>query len=175
MDETRGRETAGEIRSGRAPSRFAVYFRVRHYEADALGHVNNAAWLHYLEHAAIEHSAALGYSLERFAALGGAFIVRRHEIDYLAPAAPGDTLQVLTWPVEFEGARAIREYEVRLAASAAEASGTPVPADRFWPAAETPDGPLLVRARTVWVWVDATRGRPRRIPPELHDVFFPVG
>ena len=42
--------------------RFAAYFRVRHYESDALGHVNNAAYLHYLEQAAIEHSTAAGYS-----------------------------------------------------------------------------------------------------------------
>lgn len=153
-------------------SRFAAYFRVRHYEADALGHVNNATWLHYLEHAAIEHSAALGYSLERFADLGGAFIVRRHEIDYLRPAAPGDTLQVLTWPVSFEGAKATRRYEIRLVAPSAEASGVPVPADRFWPVGDEPAGQLLVQARTLWVWTDRT-GRPRRIPPELHDVFFP--
>lgn len=157
---------------GRAASHFAAHFRVRHYEADALGHVNNATWLHYLEHAAIEHSAALGYSLERFAALGGTFIVRRHEIDYLRPAAPGDTLQVLTWPVSFEGAKATRHYEVRLAASAAEGSGVALPADRFWPASETPAGETLVRARTLWVWTDLT-GRPRRIPAELYCVFFP--
>ncbi|HMM43837.1 MAG TPA: acyl-CoA thioesterase [Thermomicrobiales bacterium] len=162
---------AGRDEEDRA-SRFAAYFRVRHYEADALGHVNNATWLHYLEHAAIEHSAALGYSIERFAALGGAFIVRRHEIEYLRPAAPGDTIQVLTWPVCFEGAKATRAYEVRLAAPAAEASGVPVPADRFWPAAEEPPGLLLVRARTLWVWTDRA-GRPRRIPPELCPVFFP--
>lgn len=154
-------------------SRFAAYFRVRHYEADALGHVNNATWLHYLEHAAIEHSAALGYSLERFAALGGAFIVRRNEIDYLRPAVPGDTLQVLTWPVSFVGARATRDYEIRLAAPAAEASGVPVPPDRFWLAGEEPLGALLVRARTLWVWTDRA-GRPRRIPAVLHDVFFPA-
>jgi acyl-CoA thioester hydrolase len=40
--------------------RFAAYFRARHYEADAVGHVNNAAYLHSLEQAAIEHSAAVG-------------------------------------------------------------------------------------------------------------------
>ena len=42
-------------------SRFAAYFKVRHYEMDALGHVNNAVYLHYLEQAAIEHSAAAGF------------------------------------------------------------------------------------------------------------------
>lgn len=155
-----------------AASRFAAYFRVRHYESDALGHVNNATWLHYLEHAAIEHSGALGYTLERFGELGGAFIVRRHEIEYLRPAAPGDTLVVLTWPVSFVGARAIRDYEVRLIANASEAGGTSVPADHFWAADAVPEGEVLVRARTLWVWADRN-GRPRRIPPTLLPVFFP--
>jgi acyl-CoA thioester hydrolase len=76
--------------------RFAAYFRVRHYEADALGHVNNAAYLHYLEQAAIEHSAAVGYPLRRYQEMGTLFIVRRHEIDYLRPASPGDVLEVVT-------------------------------------------------------------------------------
>ncbi|MDQ3589443.1 MAG: acyl-CoA thioesterase [Actinomycetota bacterium] len=72
--------------------RFAAYFRVRHYEADAVGHVNNAAYLHYLEQAAIEHSAAVGYPLGRYREMGTLFIVRRHEVDYLRPVSPGDVL-----------------------------------------------------------------------------------
>ena len=55
--------------------RFAAYFRVRHYEADALGHVNNAPYLHYLEQAAIEHSAAVGYPLERYREMSTLFVV----------------------------------------------------------------------------------------------------
>ena len=92
--------------------RFAAYFRVRHYEADALGHVNNAAYLHYLEQAAIEHSAAVGYPLGRYREMGTLFIVRRHEVDYLRPASPGDVLEVVTWAAEIRGPRAVRSYEV---------------------------------------------------------------
>src|ERR687893_1531745 len=92
--------------------RFAAYFRVRHYEADALGHVNNAAYLHYLEQAAIEHSAAVGYPLDRYREMSTLFIVRRHEVDYLRPASPGDVLEVITWAAEIRGPRAVRAYEV---------------------------------------------------------------
>ena len=93
-------ETAGTAR------RFAAYFKVRHYEMDALGHVNNAVYLHYMEQAAIEHAAALGYTMERLRELGGLFISRRHEIDYLRPATAGDVLQVVTWAVDMKGAQA---------------------------------------------------------------------
>ena len=50
--------------------RFAAYFRVRHYEADAVGRVNYAAYLHYLEQTVIEHSAAVGYPLGRYRGMG---------------------------------------------------------------------------------------------------------
>src|SRR5438874_9894812 len=62
---------------------YVMRLRVRHYETDALGHVNNAVYLNYLEQAAIEHAAAMGFGQARLAELGGFFVVRRHEIDYL--------------------------------------------------------------------------------------------
>src|SRR5215213_1310317 len=75
-------------------SGFLAHFRGRYPEMDALGHVNNAVYLHYLEQAAIEHSSALGFTSELLDRLGGLFIARRHEIDYLRPAVVGDLLQV---------------------------------------------------------------------------------
>ena len=119
--------------------RFAAYFRVRHYEADALGHVNNAAYLHYLEQAAIEHSAAVGYPLGRYREMGMFFIVRRHEVDYLHPASPGDVLEVVTWAEEIRGPRAVRAYEVYRHGQAASDVGTvAVPADGLLPPTHVP-------------------------------------
>ncbi len=151
--------------------RFAAHFKVRHYEMDALGHVNNAVYLHYLEQAAYEHSAAAGFSDERTRALGGIWIVRKHEIEYLRPATAGDVLQVVTWAVEFKGARAFRDYAIfRYDGPASNPHG--IPADGFF----APDQPLpadpLVRARTLWVWADLLTARPRRIPPALYPAFF---
>jgi len=42
---------------------FTTQLRVRHYEMDPLGHVNNAVYQNYLEQAAIEHSEHLGFTL----------------------------------------------------------------------------------------------------------------
>jgi len=151
--------------------RFAAYFRVRHYESDALGHVNNAAYLHYLEQAAIEHSTAAGYSNARYRELGALFVVRRHEIDYLSPAEPDDILEVVTWATEIRGARAIRAYEVYRHGEAGMTT-TPVPPDHLLSAGHVSDGELVVRAQTLWVYVDIASGRPRRIPPELATAFL---
>lgn len=151
--------------------RFAAYFKVRHYEMDAYGHVNNAVYLHYLEQAAIEHSAAAGFPDERARELGGAWVVRKHEIEYLRPAAAGDVLQVVTWAVEFKGARAYRDYAIfRVDAESGSRDG--VPGDGFLPSDELPSGEPLVRAQTLWVWADRASGRPHRIPAELYPAFL---
>lgn len=147
---------------------YAAHFRVRHHEMDALGHVNNAVYLNYLEQAGIEHSAALGYDAARLRELGGYFIARRHEIDFLRPALAGDLLQVVTWIGEQRGAQAVREYV--LARLDRPARGV-VPADHFLAPGFALPGAALVRARTYWVWVGAEDGRPRRPPTEVSAAF----
>ncbi len=166
----------GEVKSDlldprTASPRFAAYFKVRHYEMDSLGHVNNAVYLHYLEQAAYEHSAAAGFSDERTRELGGTWIVRRHEIEYLRPASAGDLLQVVTWAVEFKGARAFRDYAIlRYEGPASDPHG--LPADGFLPSDHVLPGDPLVRARTLWVWADLLTARPKRIPAVLYPAFF---
>lgn len=165
--------------AGRAPAadratpRFATAFTVRHHEMDALGHVNNAVYLHYLEQAAIDHAAALGFTIERLREIGGLFIARRHEIDYLRPATAGDLLQVVTWAVELKGAQALRDYEIHRHGRG-QPAGDRAGAAGFLPPGQAPAGDLLVRARTLWVFVDPARGRPRRLPPAICDAFLTI-
>ena len=128
---------------------FTTQLRVRHYEMDALRHVNNAVYQNYLEQAAIEHSEHLGLTLDVYRELGGVFVMRRIEIDYLRPAVAGDTLEVRTWLQEMRGSRAVRRYEIR----------------------KQGNDHLLVTAEALWVWVDATTMRPRPIPIVLLDTF----
>jgi len=154
-----------------ASPRFAAYFKVRHYEMDALGHVNNAIYLHYLEQAAYEHSVAAGFSDERTRALGGMWIVRRHEIEYLRPATAGDVLHVVTWAVEFKGARAVRDYAIHRYEGQSDDLHA-LPADGFLPPTQQLPADPLVRARTLWVWADVLTARPRRIPAVLYPAFF---
>src|SRR3712207_6593200 len=91
---------------------FEAFFRVRFHEVDALGHVNNAAYLNYLEQAAIDHATFLGLDLPRLQELGGVFVARRHEILFLRPTFAGDLLRVVTWLGEPRGARVDRHYLV---------------------------------------------------------------
>jgi acyl-CoA thioesterase FadM len=61
-------------------------FRVRHHECDPYGHLNNVAYLRYVEELEID----LGH-----AAPAGALLPGRVDIAYLAPARFGDTVDVL--------------------------------------------------------------------------------
>lgn len=129
---------------------FKTLLRVRHYEMDALGHVNNAVYQNYLEQVAIEHSEHLGFTFDVYRELGGVFVMRRVEIDYLSPAVAGDTLEVTTCVKEMRGSRAFRSYEIR----------------------KQDQERLLVIAESMWVWVEINTMRPRPIPSKLLDGFL---
>ena len=128
---------------------YIARLRVRHYEMDALGHVNNAVYLHYLEDAGWQHSNHLGMTWERYNELGGIFVLRRIEIDYLRPAVAGDPLEIATWVHEMHGPRAVRKYQITHA--------------------ETRQ--VLLRATGLWAWIDRATERPRRIPAAIFAIF----
>jgi acyl-CoA thioester hydrolase len=146
---------------------FEIAMQARFHEADLLGHVNNAVYLHYMEQAAIEHATFLGLTVEASRALGGVFVARRHEIEFLRAAYPGDVVRVQTWLLESHGARVTRCYQLfRVENPATEPFtgrvprvGTPLPAQS-----------VLVRAATDWVFMSAD-GRPRRIPEGILALF----
>jgi acyl-CoA thioester hydrolase len=118
-------------------------------DLDELGHANNIHYLRWLQDAAIAHSAHVGLTFERYVALGGVFVVRRHEVDYLRSALRGDELEVRTHVASVMAAKSERRYEiVRLA-----------------------DEIVIVRALTLWGFVDTTSGRPMRIPEEIYVAF----
>jgi acyl-CoA thioester hydrolase len=135
-----------------APPAEAVFRRVRRVppeSIDALGHVNNLAWVGFVVDLASDHSTAVGLDFEAYRRLGGFWIVRRHEIDYHRAALPSDQLLEETWISEQRGARSVRHARFRRAQG----------------------GELFVAARTEWAFVDATTQRPRRIPEAVTSRF----
>ena len=147
---------------------FETFFQVRFHEVDALGHLNNAAYLNYLEQAAIDHATYLGLDLPRLQGLGGVFVARRHEIVFLMPSFAGDLLRVVTWLSEPRGARVDRQYlvfrELRQLTEV-PVRGRPV----TWSGQQANDA-LAARATTEWVFA-TNQGHPRRIPNEVVSVF----
>ncbi len=129
------------------------FFELRHKvaadEIDGLGHVNNLVYLGWFMDAATGHTAACGLSGEFMLEKGEGWVVRRHEIDYLAQVKPQDTVVVKTWIETAEKASSVRRYEIVNAA----------------------DGKLVCQGLTVWVWINYGTGRPARIPGKVYKAY----
>lgn len=128
---------------------YSTRWRVRTYELDINGHVNNAVYLNWAEQLATEHVEAVGFGQAWMAPHNAAWIVRRHEITYRRPALYGDELELTTRAEEIRGARGFRRTTIGRVA----------------------DGALIAEILTEWVWVRLADGRPARVPEELARFF----
>lgn len=71
---------------------FSTTIKVRDYEVDIQGIVNNARYLHYLELTRHEFCESIGFSFKAMHDRGIDPVLSRAEIDYLTPLTPGDTM-----------------------------------------------------------------------------------
>lgn len=118
-------------------------------DIDTLGHVNNEVYLRWLIEAAVAHSSFVGYSLAKFLEIQAAFVVRRHELDYLLPTFVEDRLRIETWTDEMDGSRALRHYEIFNENS----------------------NKMILKGQTMWVFVSLQTGRPTKIPSDVVTAF----
>lgn len=72
---------------------FQLELDVRDYEIDAEGIVNNANYLHYLEHTRHEFCRQAGLSFSQMRELGIDPVLAHLEIDYLTPLRSGDRMR----------------------------------------------------------------------------------
>ena len=128
-------------------SRFERRITARPEDIDELGHVNNAAWVRWIQDVATDHWNAAAPPEHRDAYV---WVVVRHEIDYLRAAGPDESVTGRTWVGEApRGARFDRHVEF-----------------------VGDDGRLKVRAKTTWAILDKATGRPLRVPPEVAAAFL---
>ena len=131
------------------PIVFELEHKVKPEEIDLLGHVNNLVYLDWFISAAVKHSDSVGWGTARMIEMGEGWVIRRHEIDYLAQVKPEDTVVIKTWIDSAERTSSVRKYEVvRLS-----------------------DGKTVCRGLTVWVWINYNTGRVSRIPEEVNKAF----
>ncbi len=128
---------------------FRRRWRVRTYEVDENGHVNNAVYLNWVEHIAAEHAEAIDFGRDWSLARGAAWVVRRHEIVYRRPARRGDEVEVTVRVLSVGGVRGRRQTWIRRAA----------------------DNVLLAEAISDWAWVRVSDGRPAPVPPEIVEAY----
>ena len=118
-------------------------------DLDQLGHVNNVTYLRWVQDAAVAHWQAVAPAADQERVF---WIVLRHEIDYLHPAMPGDTIVARTW---VGGATRVRF-------------------ERFTEVLRAGDRTVLAKARTMWCPIDAQKRRPVGVSAELRACFSAV-
>lgn len=128
---------------------FRLSITVDQSHIDPQGHVSNVTVVDWMNTAAWRHSVALGWSNAEYETIGGMWVVRRHEIDYHHPAVLGDEVIAITWPSALGKATAERTHRI----------------------IRTSDDHLIAEGKNIWAWIDRRTGRPRRVPPELREVF----
>jgi acyl-CoA thioester hydrolase len=73
---------------------FTLDFKVRDYECDMQGIVNNSVYQHYLEHARHEYLLAKGVDFAELTRQKIHLVVLRAELDYKQPLVSGDEFYV---------------------------------------------------------------------------------
>lgn len=135
------------------PLEFIRNFRVRYYECDPFGHLNNVNYLRYMQETAVDASAQAGFDQRRYQELKHSWLIRETDIEYLKSIRYNDEVEVKTWVADFHQVRSKRAYEFRLLGS----------------------GELVARATTDWVFINDLSGLPARIPADLAMAFYPEG
>jgi acyl-CoA thioester hydrolase len=116
------------------------FLRVRSYECDSYGHVNNANYLNYLEFARYEFLKSIGFDYPGALKAGYGVYVARVEIDYKTPAFTDENLVIKSWPVKKGAVSGIIAQKILRGED------------------------IIVEARVTWAFVDS-KGVPAKLPP----------
>ena len=123
--------------------------RVRSYELDSFGHVNNAVYLNYLEEARSEFLKQVGLSFHDFARLGVHLVIVEAHVRYLASAVYGDEIEITGAFSDVKAASLTIHYTLT----------------------QKPAGRVLATAWTRGAFVAPDTGRPVRAPQAFRQAF----
>jgi acyl-CoA thioester hydrolase len=129
---------------------FQHSFVVEASDIDQLGHANNVAYVRWVQDVAAAHWHSLYPPAAEVPPQ--VWVVQEHQIRYLRSAYAGDELLALTWVADVKGASSKRCTRIERVA----------------------DGQLLCAAETQWVLLDASSGRPVRVPGNVAARLIPV-
>lgn len=126
-----------------ASAKYTLETRVRYSECGADGRAGLSSILNYLQDACTFQAEDLAVGAGYMQAHQSAWVLNSWQADIARYPALGEKIAVTTWPYGFHGFYGFRNFTVE--------DGT---------------GEMLVRANSVWVFMDLLKGRPAKIAPE---------
>ena len=127
---------------------FTAKLKVRSYECDSYGHVNNAVYLHYLEYARMSTLEESGLTLDIMKQKGYMVVVRRIEIDYKHPLFMGNDVTIKTYISKSRNTSGTFTQQIF----------------------REKDNKMAAEAKVTWVFTNL-EGKPIPIPQEIRDAF----
>ena len=124
--------------------KFSHSFQVSAEDIDAQGHVNNVAYVRWIQDVAVAHWFAVTTeeTREKFT-----WMLTRHEIDYKKQTFENEEVTATTWV----------------------GKATRITCERFTEIKRGED--LLVNAKSIWCLIDRETSKPTRITSELREIF----
>jgi acyl-CoA thioester hydrolase len=135
------------------PSIHTKTFKTRSYECDPFGDLKPVNYLRWMQEAAFEASAKVGYDFSSYNQMGQWWLVRETEIQFHKPLHYKDEVEIKTWVMDFRNFRSKRAYKFR----------------------RKDTNHLVATATTDWVYLDAESHKPVMIPDDMKSAFFPEG
>lgn len=132
------------------PNPHILPWKIQSQHIDHYQHVNNVAYVKQLERVSWSHSNQLGLTIKEYQALDRGMAISKHLIDYLAAAHLGDHILCATWIIECDN---------RLKLS------------RQFQFIREKDQLTLLTARTDFVCIALSSGKPKRMPARFSDVY----
>ena len=127
--------------------------KVRTYELDSFGHVNNSVYLNYFEEARSEYLKQLGISFNDFARTQTQLVIVESYVKYVSPARYGETLRIDGEVREFKAAALTIGYEIFCEG----------------------DGRKVAEGWTRGAFIDPVTNRPIRAPEPFRSAFSQSG
>ena len=118
--------------------------RIRYSETDPKGNLTIVGLINYLQDASTFHSGEIGYGLTYLMEHHWGWFITDWELHIHTLPRFADEITVRTWPVQFKGMFAYRNFVI-----------------------ENAEGECLVEAKSLWLLMDLTCVRPVRIPEEM--------
>ena len=124
--------------------KFSYSFKVSAEDIDEQNHVNNVAYVRWIQDVALAHwrNAATEEQQAKFT-----WIIVRHEIDYKKPAFENEEITATTWVESWRGFSCERLTEITRGAD------------------------LLVKSKVIWCMIDKVSHKPTRIKEDLKQWF----
>jgi acyl-CoA thioester hydrolase len=132
------------------PNPYLCNWQVLPEQIDHYQHANNVAYVSQLEVTSWKHSNQLGLTIGQYQALDRGMAISRHEINYMAAAHVNDMIDCATWIIECDNKlKLTRQFQFMRRA----------------------DKKTLLTARTEFVCIALSTGKPRRMPTQFVEVY----